>query len=111
MVMLLFRFLFHHCVRVRLCRSRLHVDGDDLRLDRRLERNMGPVTEHELQRVLPGRQCHGGLGLALAEVNVLLVDRDGLGHFLGRERLVDQQVVVPDIRLLDAGRSDAHVRA
>ena len=111
MMMVVVLFFHHHCVRLRLRRGPLHGDGDDLGLDRWLERNMGPVAEHELQRVLAGRQCHSGLGLALAEVNMLLVDHDGLGHFLRRERLVDEQVMMPDVCLLDAGRSDAHVRA
>ena len=110
MMMVVVLFFHHHCVRLRR-RGPLHGDGDDLGLDRRLERNMGPVAEHELQRVLAGRQCHSGLGLAFAEVNMLLVDHDGLGHFLRRERLVDEQVMMPDVCLLDAGRSDAHVRA
>src|SRR5436305_7250130 len=91
MTMMMMRFLRHHCVRLRLRFGLiLHVDGDDLGLDRRLEGNMGPVAQHELQRVLARRQRHRGLGLSLAEMDMLLVDGNGLGHFLRREPLVDE---------------------
>jgi hypothetical protein len=110
MVMVFLRLRRHRVGRLRAGRIRLHGDGDDLGLDRRIEGNVGPVAEHELQGVLAGRQRHGGFGLALAEMDMLFVDRDRLGHFLRRQRLVDQQVVMSDVRLVDAGRRDAHVR-
>src|SRR5471032_1974269 len=64
------------------------------------------VGELERQDVGAGRQLDFGLGLALAEVDVLVVGRD---HFarLDRRR-VDQQVVVAGVGRHVAGRLDFH---
>ena len=53
------------------CDGLLHRDGDDLRHDRRVVRDVAPVAEHELQGVLARRQRHRGFGLATAVVDVL----------------------------------------
>jgi hypothetical protein len=64
------------------------------------------VREQELQCVLARGQLQHGLGLSAAEVNVLLVR--GNGRTEGRRCAIQEQVVVPRLRLLHARWSDAH---
>jgi len=52
------------------------MNGDALRHHRRLVRNMAPVAENELQRVVSLGQGDRGLGLAFAEMNMMFVGRD-----------------------------------
>jgi hypothetical protein len=59
---------------------------------------MRPVTEHELQGMLARRQLQRSLGLSLAEMNVLLIGWNRRDQFVGRERRVDQQMMMPGVR-------------
>ena len=86
--------------------SSFDLDGDDLARNHRVVGNMVVIAEDELQRVRPGRQCHGRLGLAHAKMTVLVVFRNSalvVGKFL-----IDQQVVMTGILLLGAGRRYPH---
>jgi hypothetical protein len=55
-----------------------HRQGDDRRRYRRIERDMRPISELELERVLARRQTQHGLRLPAAEMPVLVLHRDGL---------------------------------
>src|SRR3954469_18853032 len=48
MAMVMLVFLFHHGIWPGFRRSLFHIDRDDLGLNRRFERNVGPIAEHEL---------------------------------------------------------------
>ena len=65
------------------------------------------VAEQQLQRVPPRRQLQNGLGLPVAEVQMVLVR----GNLLVERRQpdIDQQVMVAGVRNIDAGGSDPHV--
>src|SRR5215471_13896713 len=66
-------------------------DGDLFRGHRRLVRHVILIGQQQLQRVLARGERHGGLGLALAEVNDLIRRRERGGEV--RRRVgVDQQV-------------------
>jgi hypothetical protein len=65
------------------------------------------IREQELQRMAAGVQGDARLGLSGAEVQVVEVVRNRLVQ--GRQRRVDQEVMVPGIGLVHAGRRDAHV--
>ena len=70
---------------------------------------MGEVGEGELESVLALGQIEGDLGLALAVVEAFSFD-GGNGH-LGiefRDVHVDQEVVMPGVGEIGAGRADAH---
>ena len=102
---------FHHHVSVLVGAAAIgsfHRDGDDRRHDRRIKGNMRPMAEHELQRVLTRRQRHNGFGLPAAEMDVLGVGGDRLLQFLGRERRVDDEMVMAGLGLLDASRRYPH---
>ncbi len=82
-------------------------DGDPLRDQRRVEREMIAVAQDQLQRVLSLRQVEERLGLAPTEVQMLFVVRDrlvGIDCFLR----VDQQVMMTDVGEITAGGSNSH---
>src|SRR4051794_38191220 len=71
----------------RLCRGLgPHADRNDFGFHQRLEGNVCPVAEYQLQRMLAWRQAQHGFGLALAEMDMLLVDRNRLRLLLRRQR-------------------------
>src|ERR1700730_12831040 len=77
-------------------------DGDLLRDQRRVEREMIAVAQHQLQGVLSLRQVEERLGLARTEVQMLFVVRDrlvGIDWFLR----IDQQVMMTDVGEITAG--------
>src|SRR6202171_6592659 len=77
-------------------------DGDPLRDQRRVEREMIAVAQHQLQGVLSLRQVEERLGLARTEVQMLFVVRDrlvGIDCFLR----IDQQVMMTDVGEITAG--------
>ena len=65
------------------------------------------VTDHQLQGVLARGQLEAGLGLAAAEVTMMIV---GWNRLTGRRQLIgiDQQMVVAGCGALDASRGNAH---
>src|SRR6266550_4012086 len=83
-------------------------DGDLFRDQRRVEREMIGVAQHELQGVLSRRQVEERLGLAATEMQMLLVVRDrlvGIYWFLR----VDQQVMMTGVGEIMLGGSNPHV--
>src|SRR5579871_142586 len=83
-------------------------DGDDRRNDRRRERDMRPVAEHQLQGVLTRRKGQHRLGLSAAEMHVLFVHRQRSLRLFVRQFGVDEKVMVAGLVLLNAGRRNAH---
>ena len=69
-------------------------------------REMPVVSEKELQSVMAWPKRNFGLGLARTEMQVVLVIRNGLIE-TGKLR-VDDQMMMPRIRLRDASRRDPH---
>ena len=90
-------------------RRRRHADIDhhDLRIDRRIVGNVRRVPEQQLQRMPAPRQGDGRFGLAGAEMQVVFVVRNRL--IQGRQPRVDKQMVMSGIRLVHAGRRNAHL--
>ena len=86
---------------------RHHRHFDLLRRQQRDERPVLGVAEDELERVPSRRQIEGGLGLAAAEMKMVLVGRYDLGV---RNRLldIDKKVVMPGIRRGAFGLRDPH---
>src|SRR3569832_2429749 len=87
-------------------RARFVGDGDLFRFEWRVVRHVVPIAEQELQRVRAGRELQRGLGLTVAVVTMAVVFRDGLVQ--RRHVGVDEQVMMPGIRVVDAGGRDAH---
>ena len=87
---------------------RRHPDknSDLFRVDRRIVRHMLAIAQQKLKRVLAGGQGERRLGLPRSEVHVVLVVGDRLVE--GRQRGVDDQVVVSGIGFVDAGGRYAH---
>jgi len=85
-----------------------HGDRDLVRDHRRIEGVMLGVPEHQLQRVVAGREFDTGLGLARAEMQMVLIPRDRLFDI---ERLVNinQQMMMAAIGIRVARMGDAHV--
>ena len=54
-----------------------NTDGDLLRQQRRIVRHMVGIAHEKLQRVRAGRQIDYGLGLSEAEMQMILVVRNG----------------------------------
>ena len=65
---------------------------------------MGVVADQQLQRVPALGQRHHHFGLPVAEMDIVVVGRDRLVRRAGLG--VDQQVVMPGPRMVDAGRRD-----
>ncbi len=65
---------------------------------------MRVIAEQELQGMGPLRQGHHHLGLAIAEMDVVVVGRDWLIRRAGIG--VDQQVVMAGAGPVDSGRSN-----
>src|SRR5712672_2387092 len=83
-------------------------DGNFLRNDRRVERIMLGVAQHQLKRMLAGRQFDPRLGLTPSEMKMGFVGRNLL---VGIKWLVDvnQQVMMPAVLKIVAGMGHAHV--
>ena len=71
-------------------------DRDHLRQHRRVVRNVQVVAQHQLQRVLAGRQGELGFGLSTAEVPHVVGHRQCRVE-IGRFREIDEQVMVPAV--------------
>ena len=71
-------------------------------------RDVGPITEQQLQRVLSLGKRDRGLRLSLAEVNVLRVGRYGFVEGAALEGGIDDEMVVPRIRCLIPCGRDGH---
>ena len=91
----------------RFRRRHADIDNHHIRVDRRNVRNMRRVPEQQLERVAAFRQGHGGFGLAGAEMQVVLIVRDRLIE--RRQRRIDEKMVMSRVRLVHAGRSNAHL--
>ena len=61
--------------RTALVRS-VHVHGNDIRHEGRMEQMMRKVSQHQLERVYPRRQFNKRLGLSGAEMKMFLVLQD-----------------------------------
>ncbi len=81
------RWCYYHPYR---CRDALEaasvvlLGDDDMDLprnDRRIERDVFRIAQHELEGVRAGRQLEAHLGLTCAEMHVLLVGGDGFVRF------------------------------
>ncbi len=64
------------------------------------------VAKQQLKCMGPSREFDRGLGLSAAKVEVIVVAQDWFVH--RRKGYIDQQVMMPGILFLDAGRRDAH---
>ena len=84
-----------------------HGDFDRRRHHRRIVRHMIFVGEQKLQRVLPEGKGDGRFRLPGAEMQMIEVVRDRLVQ--RRQLGIDQEVMVPGIGIVDAGRRDAHL--
>ena len=74
-------------------------------------RNMGPVSEHELQRVGSGWQRNSRFRLPLAEMAVIVIHRDRVLECGTCQLLVDQEMMVTGSSCslaLKASRRNAH---
>ena len=75
---------------------RPHIDGDLLRIERRIVRHVIAVCHQKLQRVSAGRQLDDRFRLATAEMQVLLVA--GYRLIEWRQVGIDQQMMMPGVR-------------
>ena len=69
---------------------------------------MGGVREQKAQLVLAERQRDLRLGLAGTKMKVIKIVRDRLVE--RRQFGVDEQVMMPGVRLIEAGRRDTHIQ-
>jgi hypothetical protein len=83
-----------------------HRDGNPGRTEGRIVGDVQVVSEQQLQRVFAGFERDFGLGAAIAEVHVTFVL--GNRHAEFRQFRVDQEVMVPGMRRIVAGRHDGH---
>src|SRR5215469_5337143 len=92
----------------RTIRPLFDSDCDFLGKDRRIEGIVSGVTQHQLKRVLAGRQFEMSLSLTRREMYMILVRRDRFVHI---ERLSDinQQMMMAAIRKIVARVRHPHV--
>src|SRR5436305_4064365 len=86
----------------------LDSDRNLVRVQRRVERIRRGVAQHQLERVVAGRQLDASLGLACSEMKMVLVLGDG---FVGIERFVDidQQMIMSAVLKIVPRMRYAHV--
>ena len=88
-------------------RQSFHRNVGLLGYDRRVEWEMLGVTEHQLQRVLAGRQVNSRLSLPRAEMKMCLVLGDGL-VWVNWVVHIDQQMMMTAVWGVAARLGDAH---
>jgi hypothetical protein len=69
---------------------------------------VAPIAEHDLQGVLARWKLDQRFSLAAAEMQVLLVRRDGVLQLLTGDGFIDQQVMMAGLRLFHACGRHAH---
>src|SRR5271154_5033846 len=85
-----------------------HRDGYLLRMQRRVERLVQVVREHDLEGVLARSQIERGLGLTLAEMQYLVGRRQRRIELQFAEVGVDEQVMMTGVVEFDPRRCDPH---
>src|SRR5271156_5223408 len=83
-------------------------DIDDIGINRRIVRHVSGVREQKAQLVRAERQRDLGLGLAGTKMKVIKIVRDWLVE--RRQLGVDEQVMVPGVRLVEASWRDTHIQ-
>src|ERR1700722_9041827 len=95
-------------VRGPLATDSIHGNGDLLRVDRRIERQMLIVCLQQLKRVLARRQRQRGFRLALAEMKYFVRDGQRRVELYLAQVGIHQQMVMARIVEFDSGRGDPH---